>query len=60
MFIKLDIVFSDFVCYTDTRLQKIRKNVKIARHNYDSNNEWGYTSQIFRLIQYMNQIDTGR
>ena len=37
MFIKLDIVFSDFVCYTDTRLQKIRKNVKIARHNYDSN-----------------------
>jgi hypothetical protein len=70
MFIKLDIVFSDFVCYTDTRLQKIRKNVKIARHNYDSNSisrysmimimRGGYTSQIFRIIQYMNQIDTGR
>lgn len=59
-----EVVSSDFIGDSHASIFDLRQGIQVNSHFFKLicfyDNEWGYTSQIFRLIQYMNQIDTGR
>lgn len=60
-FVDDEVVSSDFIGETHASIFDIRQGIQVNTHFFKLicfyDNEWGYTSQIFRLIQYMNQID---
>ena len=56
-----EVVSSDFIGDSHASIFDAREGIQVNTHFFKLisfyDNEWGYTSQIFRLIKYMNQID---
>lgn len=56
-----EVVSSDFIGDPHASIFDARQGIQVNSHFFKVicfyDNEWGYTSQVMRLIQYMNQID---
>ena len=60
-YIEDEVVSSDFIGDPHASIFDIREGIQVNSHFFKLicfyDNEWGYTSQIFRLIKYMDQVD---
>lgn len=56
-----EVVSSDFIGDSHASIFDVREGIQVNTHFFKLicfyDNEWGYTSQIFRLIQHMYKID---
>lgn len=56
-----EVVSSDFIGDSHASIFDARQGIQVNSHFFKVicfyDNEWGYTSQIFRLIKYMDQVD---
>ena len=56
-----EVVSSDFIGDPHASIFDARQGIQVNSHFFKVicfyDNEWGYTSQIFRLIKYMDQVD---
>ena len=56
-----EVVSSDFIGDSHASCFDAREGIQVNSHFFKLiafyDNEWGYTSQIFRLIRYMNRVD---
>lgn len=59
-----EVVSSDFIGDSHASIFDARQGIQVNSHFFKVicfyDNEWGYTSQVMRLIQYMDQIDHNR
>ena len=60
-YIEDEVVSSDFIGDSHASCFDAREGIQVNSHFFKLiafyDNEWGYTSQIFRLIRYMNRVD---
>ena len=60
-YIEDEVVSSDFIGDSHASCFDAREGIQVNSHFFKLiafyDNEWGYTSQIFRLIKYMNRVD---
>ena len=63
-FVDDEVVSSDFIGDSHASIFDARQGIQVNSHFFKVicfyDNEWGYTSQVMRLIQYMDQIDHDR
>ena len=63
-FVDDEVVSSDFIGDPHASIFDARQGIQVNSHFFKVicfyDNEWGYTSQVMRLIQYMDQIDHDR
>ena len=56
-----EVVSSDFIGDSHASIFDARQGIQVNSHFFKVicfyDNEWGYRSQIFRLIKYMDQVD---
>lgn len=56
-----EVVSSDFIGDSHASIFDAREGIQVNGHFFKLicfyDNEWGYTSQIFRMIQHMHQVD---
>ena len=56
-----EVVSSDFIDDSHASIFDAREGIQVNSQFFKLisfyDNEWGYTSQIFRLIRYMNEVD---
>ena len=59
-----EVVSSDFIGDSHASIFDARQGIQVNSHFFKVicfyDNEWGYTSQVMRLIQYMDQVDHNR
>ena len=59
-----EVASSDFIGDSHASIFDARQGIQVNSHFFKVicfyDNEWGYTSQVMRLIQYMDQVDHNR
>ena len=59
-----EVVSSDFIGDSHASIFDARQGIQVNSHFFKVicfyDNEWGYPSQVMRLIQYMDQVDHNR
>ena len=63
-YVEDEVVSSDFIGDSHASIFDARQGIQVNSHFFKVicfyDNEWGYTSQIFRLIEHMDRIDHNR